>query len=201
MSDPSGRLQAMEPVARMDVDGMGMGKRPATYEDLEELPPNMVGEIIAGELYASPRPAMPHTPGTTALGSGRVVGPFHRGEVAPAAGILFDDPSCTWEDDVLVPDLAGWRRERLPEAPRGAALTLAPDWACEILSPSTEARDRASKLPAYARERVSSTCGSSIRTSAPWRSSAWRARTTRCSPRTRVTPGSVSSPSMPSSSS
>lgn len=143
----------MEPVARMDVDEMGMGKRPATYADLEELPPNMVGEIIAGELYASPRPAVPHTQAYSRLG-GVLMGPFDLGWNGPGGWLIFDEPELHLGGDVLVPDLAGWRRERLPEAPRTAALTLAPDWACEILSPSTEAHDRVVKLPIYAREGI-----------------------------------------------
>ncbi|QRK11634.1 Uma2 family endonuclease [Archangium violaceum] len=130
-----------------------MGKRPATYADLEELPPNMVGEIIAGELYASPRPAIPHAQAASRLG-GVLMGPFDLGWNGPGGWLLLDEPEFHLGGDVLVPDLAGWRRERLPEAPRTTALTLAPDWACEVLSPSTEARDRAVKLPAYAREGV-----------------------------------------------
>lgn len=143
----------MEPVARMDVDEMGMGKRPVTYTDLEALPPNMVGEIIAGELYASPRPAVPHAVAASRLG-GELIGPFDRGRGGPGGWIILFEPELHLSGDVLVPDLAGWRRERLPKAPRAAAMTLAPDWLCEILSPSTEARDRSSKLPAYAREGV-----------------------------------------------
>jgi Uma2 family endonuclease len=53
-----------------------------------------------------------------------------------------------------VPDLAGWRRARLPTVPPEAYLTLAPDWVCEVLSTSTEALDRAKKLGIYARESV-----------------------------------------------
>ncbi len=132
---------------------MGMGKRPATYTDLEELPPNMVGEIIAGELYASPRPAVPHSRAYSRLG-GVLMGPFDLGWNGPGGWLIFDEPELHLGEDVLVPDLVGWRRERLPEAPRTAALTLAPDWACEILSPSTEAHDRVVKLPLYAREGI-----------------------------------------------
>lgn len=132
---------------------MGMGKRPATYADLEALPPNMVGEIIAGELYASPRPAMPHTLLTTQLAS-ELLGPFHRGKGGPGGWRILFEPELHLRGDILVPDFGGWRRERPPEKPQGAALSLAPDWVCEILSPSTEARDRARKLPIYAREGV-----------------------------------------------
>lgn len=137
----------------MDADELGMGKRPATYTDLEALPPNMVGEIIAGELYASPRPAIPHAHASSRLG-GVLMGPFDLGWNGPGGWLLLDEPELHLGGDVLVPDLAGWSLERLPEAPRTTALTLAPDWSCEILSPSTEARDRAVKLPAYAREGI-----------------------------------------------
>ena len=130
-----------------------MGKRPATYADLEALPENMVGELLAGELYASPRPAIPHAWAGSALGS-LLFGAFTLGTNGPGGWILLDEPELHLEEDVLVPDMAGWRRERLPELPRTAAMTLAPDWVCEILSPSNRARDRVLKLSLYARERV-----------------------------------------------
>ena len=57
-------------------------------------------------------------------------------------------------DDVVVPDLAGWRRERMPETPDAAAIELAPDWVCEVLPLRTEAVDPAEKLPLYARAGV-----------------------------------------------
>ncbi len=130
-----------------------MGKRAATYADLEALPPNMVGEIIAGELYASPRPALPHAQASSRLG-GVLMGPFDLGWNGPGGWLILDGPELHLGRDVLVPDLAGWHRKRLPEAPRTAVLSLAPDWCCEILSPSTEARVRSAKLPTYAREGV-----------------------------------------------
>ncbi|HVG59876.1 MAG TPA: Uma2 family endonuclease [Hyalangium sp.] len=128
-------------------------RRPATYEDLEALPPHYVGEIIAGELYASPRPATPHALAASSLG-GELIGPFQRGRGGPAGWLILDEPELHLGADVLVPDLAAWRRERMPQLPRVPALTLAPDWLCEVLSPSTEARDRAAKLPVYARAGV-----------------------------------------------
>ncbi|MFL5347475.1 MAG: Uma2 family endonuclease [Hyalangium sp.] len=128
-------------------------RRPATYEDLEALPPHQVGEIIAGELYASPRPATPHALVSSSLGA-ELVGPFQRGRGGPGGWIILDEPELHLGGDVLVPDLAGWRREHMPKLPRVAALTLAPDWVCEVISPSTEKRDRSAKLPAYAREGV-----------------------------------------------
>lgn len=134
---------------------MRMGKRSALYADLEALPENMVGEILAGVLYASPRPAIRHARTYSRLG---VVlgGPFDVGPNGPGGWHILDEPELHLDEDVLVPDLAGWRRERLPELPDdAAAMTLAPDWVCEVLSPhSTATRDRNIKMPIYAREGV-----------------------------------------------
>jgi Uma2 family endonuclease len=127
--------------------------RPATYADIEALPAHVVGEIIAGILYAHPRPAIPHAAATSVLG-GELGPPFHRGKGGPGGWVILFEPELHLVEDVLVPDLAGWRRERMPEIPNGAFFTLAPDWACEVLSPSTEMVDRAKKLPVYARDRV-----------------------------------------------
>ncbi|WP_224366640.1 Uma2 family endonuclease [Hyalangium versicolor] len=130
-----------------------MGRKPATYADLEALPAGVVGEIIAGELYASPRPAVPHAFASSRLGV-MLGGPFDLGEGGPGGWLLLDEPELHLGQDVLVPDLAGWRRERLPVLPKGAAFNLAPDWACEVLSPSTSRLDRKVKVPVYAREGV-----------------------------------------------
>jgi Uma2 family endonuclease len=143
----------METETGVEEYGEGMGRRPATYADLEALPANMVGELIAGELYASPRPATPHAAVASRLG-GELMGPFNRGRGGPGGWILLDEPELHLGEDVLVPDLCGWRRERMPKLPRTAAITLAPDWVCEVLSPSTRALDRAVKLPMFARECV-----------------------------------------------
>ena len=126
-------------------------RRPATYADLEALPVGSVGEIVGGELVASPRPAFPHAIAASRLGE--LVGPFARAPGRPG-WLIVDEPELHLGGDVLVPDLAGWRRERLPKSLDMAASTLAPDWLCEVLSPSTAAHDRAVKLPAYAREGV-----------------------------------------------
>jgi Uma2 family endonuclease len=128
-------------------------KRGATYADLYAVPDNFVAEIIAGELYASPRPAVPHSHAASVLGI-ELGGPFHRGRNGPGGWVLLDEPELHFGDDVLVPDIAGWRRERLPTVPTAAYLTLAPDWLCEVLSPSTEMIDRKKKLSVYARECV-----------------------------------------------
>ncbi|OJH42653.1 Uma2 family endonuclease [Cystobacter ferrugineus] len=128
-------------------------RREALYAELEKLPSNVVGEIVGGELYVSPRPAFPHARAASLLGS-ELTGPFDRGRGGPGGWVLLDEPELHLGQDVLVPDLAGWRRERMPEMPHVAASTLAPDWVCEVLSPSTAALDRARKMTVYAREGV-----------------------------------------------
>jgi len=128
-------------------------KRPATYEDLETIPPNCVGEIVDGELYVSPHPALPHVRAVSKLG-GWLAGPFDAGEGGPGGWLLLFAPELHLRGDALVPDVAGWRRERMPVMPEVAASTLAPDWVCEVLSPSTAVLDREKKMRAYARESV-----------------------------------------------
>lgn len=127
--------------------------RPATYDDLVKLPDIVVAEIVDGELHASPRPAFPHAEAGTVLG-GRLVSPFHEGRGGPGGWYLAYEPELHLGPDVLVPDWGGWRRSRMPHRPETAYAALAPDWVCEILSPSTSALDRAKKLGIYAREGV-----------------------------------------------
>jgi Uma2 family endonuclease len=128
-------------------------KRRATYDDLLAAPKNVIAEIIHGVLVTQPRPASRHALASSVLGV-ELGAPFHRGKGGPGGWILLDEPELHLHGDVLVPDLAGWRRERMPELPDAAAFELAPDWICEVLSPSTAATDRAEKMPIYARERV-----------------------------------------------
>ena len=129
-------------------------KRRATYDDLRAVPAYNVAEIVDGELHASPRPASRHALATSRLGSD-LGAPFDRGRGGPGGWWVLDEPELHFGEDVLVPDLAGWRRERMPEFPDTAAFTLAPDWVCEVVSPGTERLDRAKKMPVYAREGVS----------------------------------------------
>ncbi len=128
-------------------------KRHATYEDLLAVPDHRVAEIIDGVLETQPRPAIPHANAATTLGEA-LGPPFRRGRGGPGGWILLFEPELHLRADILVPDLAGWRRERMPELPQGAYFELAPDWVGEVLSPSTLAQDRVRKLPIYARERV-----------------------------------------------
>ncbi|WP_438001898.1 Uma2 family endonuclease [Sorangium sp. So ce185] len=134
--------------------------RRATYADLEAVPPNKVAELVRGTLHVFPRPAPRHARASSRLG-GKLSGPFDLGEGGPGGWHILDelelhfsDPNAPGEIDALVPDLAGWRVERMPELPQTAYFELAPDWSCEVLSPSTEGVDRDEKMPIYAREGV-----------------------------------------------
>jgi Uma2 family endonuclease len=131
----------------------GSHQRKANYSDLEALPAHLVGELIDGELYVSPLPALPQALAATEL-LGALRGPSRKGRRAPGSWRLVYDPELRLGEDVLVPDLAGWRRERIPRMPRRAVFTLAPDWVCEVLSASTWTLDREAKLPVYARHGV-----------------------------------------------
>jgi Uma2 family endonuclease len=127
--------------------------RPATYEDLLALPENLVGEIVDGELIASPRPGLRHALASSSLGA-QIGLPFGRGRGGPGGWIILDEPELHFESQVLVPDLAGWRRERMPSLPDATWLALAPDWVCEILSPSTAVMDRTRKQDIYREQGV-----------------------------------------------
>ena len=127
--------------------------KPATYTDLFDLPEHMVGEIIAGEIYATPRPTGPHIGAASILGMDLGT-PFQRGRGGPGGWWILDEQELHMGGDILVPDLAGWRREKMPRIPEAAYIELAPDWVCEILSPATYLLDRVRKLPIYAREGV-----------------------------------------------
>lgn len=125
----------------------------ATYADLVALPENLVGEILAGELIASPRPAPRHARAASGAG-GLLTGPFDFGRGGPGGWWILDEPELHLGADVVVPDLAGWRRARMPALPETSWYALVPDWVCEVLSPSTLRYDRVKKLGIYARERV-----------------------------------------------
>ena len=131
-------------------------ERRATYDDLRAVPAHLVAEILHGVLYAHPRPASLHARAASRLGI-EIGGPFDVGKGGPGGWIILDEPELHLHGDVLVPDLAGWRRARMPELPDAAAFELAPDWICEVLSPSTAAVDRSEKMPIYAREGVAHT--------------------------------------------
>jgi Uma2 family endonuclease len=135
--------------------GHPTSRRPAaTYDDLLAVPDHLVAEILDGELYTSPRPAPRHADASAGLG-GALRGPFDRGRGGPGGWRILGEPELHLGRDVIVPDLAGWRRDRMPRLPDEAFFPVAPDWVCEVLSPSTAAIDRVKKLTIYARESVS----------------------------------------------
>jgi Uma2 family endonuclease len=84
----------------------------------------------------------------------QITGPYDLGRGGPGGWWIVDEPELHLGEDILVPDLAGWRRERMPGYPDVPFFTLAPDWVCEVVSPGTERLDRTRKLPSYARAGV-----------------------------------------------
>ncbi|HEV3193905.1 MAG TPA: Uma2 family endonuclease [Polyangiaceae bacterium] len=124
--------------------------RPATRLDLEALPDNVVGEIIDGVLHTRPRPRAPHATLEGAIGDG-LRNPFHRGRGGPGGWWILQEPGIELPDaPEMAPDLAGWRRERMPSLPATGSLHLVPDWVCEILS-TNRTYDQRIKRPFYAR--------------------------------------------------
>src|SRR3990172_867600 len=127
---------------------MSQPRRRATYDDLMQVPDHLVAEIIDGELVTSPRPASPHAFASSCIGQD--LGPFSRRPGAPGVPggwWILDEPELHFAEDVLVPDLAAWRHERMPRVPNTAFFTLAPDWVCEVVSPRTGRLDRVRKMP------------------------------------------------------
>jgi Uma2 family endonuclease len=128
-------------------------RRPANYDDLVALPEHVVGEIIDAELVVSPRPGPRHSNVASNV-AGLLVPPFSFGDGGPGGWWILHEPELHLGENVVVPDLAGWRRERLAALPEEAFFRLAPDWVCEVLSPSTSRIDRTRKQPLYARAAV-----------------------------------------------
>jgi Uma2 family endonuclease len=139
----------------VSVEPVSSARRRATYEDLCAVPEHLVAEIIDGELITSPRPAPRHAVAHSAILAqlnGSFGGP--PGRDGPGGWWVLFEPELHLGDDVLVPDVAGWRRERMPSVPDTAFFPLAPDWVCEVVSPSSGRLDRVRKTPVYAREGV-----------------------------------------------
>lgn len=123
--------------------------KPATYADIEALPPQIVGEIAFGALHTIPRPTPRHGQAAFELAA-EIHGPFRRGVGGPGGWIFQPELELHLGPHILVPDIAGWRRERMPRLPDTAFFETPPDWLCEVLSPSTRTFDRTDKLAIYA---------------------------------------------------
>jgi len=132
---------------------MPVSTRRATYRDVIDAPAHMVAEVVDGALHTHPRPALRHAWASSGLGA-RIGGPFNYGAGGPGGWWIVFEPELHLGEDILVPDLAGWRRARMPDYPDAAYATLAPDWVCEVLSPGTRKLDLYGKRPVYAREGV-----------------------------------------------
>jgi Uma2 family endonuclease len=129
-------------------------KRQSVYEQFLAAPPTQMAEIVNGTVRVQPRPASPHARAASRLGAR--LGPFDPGDGGdgPGGWAILDEPELRIGGHIVVPDLAGWRRERMPEIPDVPFFELVPDWICEVLSPSTAALDRTEKAPIYAEWRV-----------------------------------------------
>lgn len=128
-------------------------QREATYEDVLAAPAHRVAEIVNGTLITSPRPAPRHSRASSTLGI-KIGGAFDLGSGGPGGWWILDEPELHLGRDVMVPDLAGWRRDRLPRLPEESHFSLSPDWVCEVLSDSSRRHDRAVKMPLYASHGV-----------------------------------------------
>jgi len=128
-------------------------KRPA-YKDLYKIPENMTGEIINGELVVTPRPSRKHGYSTTALGAA-VVPSYQFGRGGGLGGwVIIIEPEIGFGENIMVPDIAGWKEDRYPEEEPHNWISVVPDWICEVLSPNTLRVDKVRKMPIYARHGV-----------------------------------------------
>jgi Uma2 family endonuclease len=123
--------------------------RDASYQNVVDAPEIMIAELIDGDMYAWPRPGGPHTRVSSALGMD-IGTPYDRGHGGPGGWWILFEPELHLDGQVLVPDLAGWRRERMPEIPGDHRFVVPPDWVCEVISPSSEGVDRGKKMRIYA---------------------------------------------------
>ena len=139
----------MTPLGVLENLMTGPAKRKATYEDLLAVPGHLTAEIIYGALYTHPKPAPPHATTQSAV-NGELTGPFQKGRGGPGGWWFMTEAELHLGPHVVAPDIAGWRRERMPYMPATAYIEVSPDWICGIVSPSTEDVDRGPKRRVYA---------------------------------------------------
>lgn len=129
-------------------------RRPATWADLERLPEDVRAEILAGEILIKPRPQPSHSHAHGAL-LGSVMGPFSTDPGGPGGWWILLEPDVRLgPHEIVEPDIAGWRKEKVPVFFDRQPIEIAPDWSCEILSPSTARFDRAHKSELYLKSGV-----------------------------------------------
>jgi Uma2 family endonuclease len=129
-------------------------KKKAAYEDLYRIPENMIGEIINGELIVTPRPSTAHSLASSCLGA-ELIPPYYHGRGGgPGGWVILDEPEIQLGENILVPDLAGWRKDRFSSPTKTNSITVTPDWVCEVMSPGTVRIDKMEKMPIYAEHGV-----------------------------------------------
>jgi len=126
---------------------LARSRQPATVRDLDDLPEDVIGHIVEGELIVLPRPDAPHVEAASVL-HGVLFNAFWRERGNPGGWVILPEPKILFGKQLLVPDLAGWKVDRYVR-PKKGPYEIVPDWVCEILSPSTARFDRITKLPIY----------------------------------------------------
>lgn len=148
MSEPSSRVTSVGGFGY--PHGVEPARTPATYEDVKAAPEAVIAELIDGELFLHPRPAKPHAVTASNLGA-QLNMAFDLGRTGPGGWWIIDEPELHWREQVLVPDLAGWRRGDVPELDLDRPyFEETPTWIAEVLSPGNERYDRVKKLRVYA---------------------------------------------------
>ncbi len=139
------------PARKLEEEERNAPEVEAAYE---AVPEEQIAEVIDGELHVQPRPRLTHSLATTQITT--ELSSFGRRSGVPGGWVILFEPEIHFgpRPDKLQPDLAGWRRERMPEVPNEGACVIVPDWVCEVLSPSTQFRDRSKKMTIYRREGV-----------------------------------------------
>src|SRR4051794_11201953 len=122
----------------MSMDPGFPNLRASVVAAFRNAPSELVAEIVDGEISLLPRPRPRHARGSSRLGAR--LRPFDDpDEGDPGGWLILDEPEIHLGTlpDIVVPDIAGWRRERLPEEVFAnddtVAITIAPDWICEII--------------------------------------------------------------------
>lgn len=122
------------------------------YAQIEALPRGVTGEILEpGVIRTLSRPAKPHRWAAKRI----LLGLGEKDIGSGGTGWWIEvETEVRFGERLAVPDLSGWRVERVLELPNENPLTVMPDWCCEVLSPGTARDDKRLKLPLYAASGV-----------------------------------------------